>query len=148
MFKSWKKQEYPSIRETTRQFNMNHATLDRQINGDLSIAESHEQQQLLSIAEETALCLYNTHLSWQRYHPKPTIIKEMIEELRKTRVERININEIQLIMYESIDKEWVKCFIDEHFLLKRTCVQKIKGLRVKKIYHEDVIEWFELYWVG
>ena len=41
--KSWKKQEYPSIRQTARQFNMDLVTLRRRINGDLSIAESREQ---------------------------------------------------------------------------------------------------------
>ena len=40
--KSWKKQEYPSIRQTARQFNMNLATLHRRINRDLSIAKSRE----------------------------------------------------------------------------------------------------------
>ena len=79
--KSWKKQEYPSIRQTARQFNVDPATLRRRINGGLSIAESREQQQLLSIAEETALYLYNTHLSQQGYYPEPAVIKEMAKEL-------------------------------------------------------------------
>jgi transposase-like protein len=61
--KSWKKQEYPSIRETARQFNVNDTTLGRRINGGLSIAE------------ETALYLYNTRLSRQGYHPEPAVIK-------------------------------------------------------------------------
>jgi len=61
--KSWKKQEYPSIHQTAHQFNVNPTTLHQQINEGLSIAESREQQQLLSIAKETALYLYNTHLS-------------------------------------------------------------------------------------
>ena len=61
--KSWKKQEYPSIRQIARQFNVDPATLHRRINEGLSIVESREQQQLLSIAEETVLYLYNTHLS-------------------------------------------------------------------------------------
>ena len=81
ILKSWKKQEYPSIHQTARQFNVDPATLRRRINGGLSIAESREQQQLLSIAEETALYLYNTHLSQQGYYPEPAVIKEMAKEL-------------------------------------------------------------------
>ena len=79
--KSWKKQEYPSIRQTACQFNVDPTTLHRRINGGLSIAESREQQQLLSIAKETALYLYNTHLSQQGYYPEPAVIKEMAKEL-------------------------------------------------------------------
>ena len=78
--KSWKKQEYPSIRQTARQFNMNLTTLRRRINGDLSIAESREQQQLLSIAEEIVFYLYNTCFSQQEYYSKSIIIKKIIEE--------------------------------------------------------------------
>ena len=103
--KSWKKQEYPSIHQTARQFNVNPITLHRRINEGLSIAESREQQQLLSIAEEIALYLYNTHLSRQEYYSKSIIIKEMIEELRLIHVEKLNVDEIQLIMYDSIDEE-------------------------------------------
>jgi hypothetical protein len=40
--KSWKKQEYPNIRETARQFNVNDVTLGRRIKGGLSIAASRE----------------------------------------------------------------------------------------------------------
>jgi hypothetical protein len=69
----------------------------------------------------------------------------MAEELRRACVERINVNGIQLVVYEPIGEEWVERFIDRHPPLKRACVQKIKGLRAKEIYHEDVIEWFELY---
>ena len=46
----------------------------------------------------------------------------MIEEIRRTHIERINVNEIQLIIYESIDEEWMKRFIDEYFSLKRAYV--------------------------
>jgi hypothetical protein len=42
--KSWKKKEYPSIRETARQFNVNDVTLGRRIKGGLSIAQSREPQ--------------------------------------------------------------------------------------------------------
>jgi DDE superfamily endonuclease/Tc5 transposase DNA-binding domain len=140
--KSWKKQEYPSIRKTARQFNVNDITLGRQIKGGLSIAESREPQQLLSIAEETALYLYNTRLSRQGYHPEPAVIKEMAEELRRARVEKINVDGIQLVVYEPIGEEWVERFIGRHPLLKRARVQKIERLRVKEIYRDDVIEWF------
>ena len=78
----WKKQEYPSIHKTAHQFNVNDVAFGRRIKGGLSIAESCEQQQLLSIAEETALYLYNTRLSRQGYHPEPAVIKEMAEKLR------------------------------------------------------------------
>jgi hypothetical protein len=141
--KSWKKQEYPSIREIARQFNVNDVTLGRRINGGLSIVESREQQQLLSIAEETALYLYNTRLSRQGYHPEPAVIKEMAEELRRARIEKINVDGIQLVVYEPIGEEWVERFIGRHPLLKRARVQKIERLRVKEIYREDVIEWFD-----
>jgi hypothetical protein len=104
--KSWKKQEYPSIHKTARQFNVDPATLRRRINGGLSIAESREQQ-LLSIAEETALYLYNTRLSRQGYYPEPAVIKEMAEELRRTRVEKLNVDGIQLVVYDPIGEEWV-----------------------------------------
>ena len=120
--KSWKKQEYLSIHQTIHQFNMNLITLHRWINEDLSIAKSREQQQLLSIAKEIIFYLYNTYLLRQRYYPKSIIIKKMIEELQLTHVEKLNIDEIQFIIYNSIDKEWMNWFIDQYFLLKRICV--------------------------
>ena len=122
MLKSWKKQEYPSIREIAHQFNINHIILDRWINEDLSIVESREQQQLLSIAEEIAFYLYNTHLSRQEYYPKSIVIKKIVEELRLTYIEKLNVDEIQFIMYDSIDEEWMNRFIDQHSLLKRARV--------------------------
>ena len=67
----------------------------------------------------------------------------MTEELRRTRVEKLNIDEIQLVMYNSIDEEWVKRFIDQYSFLKWACVQKIEWLWVKEIYHKDIIEWFD-----
>ena len=106
--KSWKKQEYPSIHQTAHQFNVDPITLQRRINRGLSIAESHEQQQLLSIAKETALYLYNTHLSRQGYYSESTVIKEMTEELRRTHVEKLNVDGIQLVVYDPIGEEWVE----------------------------------------
>ena len=73
---------------------------------------------------------------------EPAVIKEMAEELRRARVEKINVDGIQLVVYEPIGEEWVERFIGRHPLLKRARVQKIERLRVKEIYHEDVIEWF------
>ena len=34
-------------------------------------------------------------------------------------------------------------FIDRHSLLKRAHIQKIERLRMKEIYHEDIVERFD-----
>src|SRR5271167_3142202 len=64
--KSWKKQEYPSIRETARQFNVNDVTLRQRVNGGLSIAESCEPQQpVMSIlTQRIRIFEYSMFESW------------------------------------------------------------------------------------
>ena len=120
--KSWKKQEYLNIHQNAHQFNMNSITLHQWINKNLSIVKSCEQQQLLSIAKEIAFYLYNIYLSRQEYYSKLIIIKKITKEFQKTHIKRININKIQLIIYKSINEEWMKCFIDEYLSLKRACI--------------------------
>lgn len=63
-------------------------------------------------AKETTSYLYDTRLSRQEYHSESTVIKGMTENLWRTRVERINVDEIQLCRVRSIGEEWVKHFID------------------------------------
>jgi hypothetical protein len=67
----------------------------------------------------------------------------MAEELRRARVDKLNVDGIQLVVYDPIGEEWMERFIGRHPLLKRAHVQKIERLRVKEIYREDVIESFD-----
>ena len=59
------------------------------------------------IAEKTKLIQWVTHLTINGYPSRHSLLREMAKELLKRHVRHINDDNIQLISYESIGKDWL-----------------------------------------
>ena len=68
---------------------------------------AQESEQILSHAEEKELARWITRLTIIGYPPRRSILKEMVEEVRKRRVKQFNEDNMQLIQYNDIGTEWV-----------------------------------------
>jgi len=76
-----RKGQYSSVRAAAKAHDVSHATLNRRINGGKSIAESREDQQNLSIAEEKAFLLWVSQMTAARHPVRHGYIREMAHHI-------------------------------------------------------------------
>ena len=110
--------QFSSVHQATKHFNIGHNTLGHRLAGGKSVAESRELVQLLTIPEETALSQWITQLTVSDYPMSQAFLREMIEKIRQKRVHDVNKPSIQLIIYESIGKQWIQRFLQRYSHLK------------------------------
>ena len=108
------KKEVKNVYEPAKRFKVNRETLRLRVNGGLSLVESHESTQLLSVAEENALVLWCKRLSAAGFPPRHQLLKEMAWEILTCRVASINTNGMQLITHQPIGQAWTKRFVQRH----------------------------------
>ena len=103
--------KFPCVYVAACHFKVSHVTLGRGMNGGKSVAESCETQQLLSIAEQSALAEWIRQMTAVGHPPTHSLIGDVAEELRKHRTVGINDYGGQLVVYERIG----------HFVTHRYC---------------------------
>ena len=101
-------------------------TVSRRLSGGKSVAESRENSQLLTIPEEKALVEWITRLTMTGHPATHAFIREMAEEIRRKRVEKIN-NEMELISYDPIGTKWVPTFLKRYPQLETTLSEIIEA---------------------
>ena len=92
--------------------------------------KAHERDQLLSETEEKELVRWITRLTATGYAPRHVTLREMAEEIRKRRVRQINSDDIQLVEYEPIGKQWIPRFLRRHSELASITIRSIDAARV------------------
>src|SRR5579859_1806804 len=89
------KRKFKSIRAIERAFRVPYLTLKHQVHGRKTRVQSHEQQQILTPAEESELTRWITELTAIGYPPGFSLVREMGEELDKLHIQQINDNSIE-----------------------------------------------------
>jgi len=98
---------------------------------------AHECDQNLTHAEETELVRWITRLTISGYPPRYKALREMAEEIRKRRVKNINDDGMQLVEYDLIGKDWVRCFILRHSELASVTPEPLKRHESKTPHLND-----------
>jgi hypothetical protein len=117
-------------------------TLTRRLNGGHNHAQSREQTQLLSIAEENALALWCRRTSAGGCPIPHRVIREMAWEIMTRRVASVNTSAMQLVNLPTIGKDWVKRFLHRYPRLKTVQGRRLEFSRGKDTTIEDIQVWF------
>ena len=136
--------EFPSIRAASRHYSIPFETLQLRVLGGQMHAESREELQLLTPAEEQVLADLITRLAASGHPLSHAQVREMAEEIRKRRLRNINDNSIQLITYEPLGQQWVPQFLARHSQLKSVMGKSIELARVKESSPEVIAHWFSV----
>ena len=91
--------------------------------------------------EEKALGRWVSELTRNGFPPRHGTIREMAEEIRNTRVTKVNDSSIQLVQYPPIGKEWVSRFLQRHPHLKADYSRRIDASRIKESSPEIIKKW-------
>jgi hypothetical protein len=142
--KSLTTNEFPSIRQASKHFNIPYETLRCRYHGRPSQAESHESGQLFSSSEEKALVNLIIRSSASGHPLDHTQLKEMAEEIRKRRLRGINEPSVELVTYDPIGSQWVQRFLQRHPELKSIMGKCIELARVKESTPEVIEHWFTI----
>lgn len=82
-------------------------TLTRRVLGGYSRVQAQQNQQLFSIVEESTLFKWICQFSSMGRPIRHQLIKELAEEIRIQRVQRVNDASSQIVRYPLIGKEWI-----------------------------------------
>ena len=134
------KREFKSVREAARHNNVCHTTLLQRWKGGKSTAESHEDQQNLTIPEENALVEWITHLTACGHPPRHAFIRELAQEIQFSRAQRDSDSSNPPF---SLGTTWVQRFLHRHPELETTIGRTIEAARVKEISKAKVTAWFD-----
>ncbi len=140
--KDYKAGHFKSYRATARAWNVPKTTLIERAKGRKPRNQAHEDEQILTAAEEKELAQWITHLTICSYPPKPHTIKEMAEAIRTRRTLGINDASITLVQYNEIGEKWVTWFLEHHSELASIMPEQIDGARVNESSHEVFQKWF------
>ena len=140
--KDYKAGRFKSYRATAQAWNVPKTTLIERAKGRKSRNQAHEDEQILTAAEEKELARWITRLTICGYPPKPHTIKEMAEAIRTRRTLGINDASITLVQYNEIGEKWVTRFLERHSELASIMPEQIDAARVKESSHEVFQKWF------
>jgi len=107
-----KTKKYRSIRKATIDFNVKRTTLNNRFNGHKSRRESHESLQNLSSAEEGELRRWISKLMATGFSPCHSLVREMSEAIRNHRLCAVNNENIELVEYPPLGRDWVCNFLN------------------------------------
>src|SRR5436190_571829 len=109
-----KTNKYKSIRKAVIDFNVKRRTLNNRFNGRKSRRESYESLQNLSPAEEEELGRWISKLTATGFSPSHSLVREMSEAIRNRRLRAINDENMQLVEYLPLGRDWVRNFLKRH----------------------------------
>ena len=70
------------------------------------------------------------------------LIKELAEEIRIQRVQRVNNASSQIIRYPPIGQQWIQRFIQRHIELATITTRQIESARHQEATYEALKHWF------
>lgn len=134
------KDQYPSVRAAVKAHDVNHVTLNNRMKGGRSIAESREDHQNLSIAEEKALSRWIIHMTATGHPVRHGFIREMAQQIQKSRHHDPTKSPS---FYPAIGDSWIQCFLHRHPHLITIISCIIKAAHLKEISKEAINKWFD-----
>lgn len=137
-----RKGQYSSIRAAAKAHNVSKSTLSRRMNGGKSIAESREDQQNLSIAEEKALLRWVSQMTAAGHPVRHGYIREMAYHMLISRHDD-SANPSSLPPY--IGDTWVQRFLHRNPQLVTIISCTIEAARLKETTKEAIENWFDQY---
>jgi len=132
-----------SIRTIAREFNVPRSTLHDRLGGKSARNQAHEESMHLTKVEEMELVHWITKLTQRGYAPRHRTIRELAEIIRNERTRGINDDDIQLVNYDPIGKDWVVRFLSRHPVLESARRKCIEAARIKDVSVERLVKWFE-----
>jgi len=138
-----RKKSKVSLNRIAKDFDVPRQTLRGRINGTLPRNKAQEDLMHLTNEEETELAKWITTLTQRGYAPRYNTIRELAGIIRNRRVIGVNDDDIQLVNYNSIGKDWVPRFISRHPQLESERRKCIEAARIKDVSSERLERWFE-----
>src|SRR5438552_2523608 len=124
-------------------FNVQKQTLYNRLNRKLPRNKAHEQEQILTNAEEKELVRWITRLTFTGYPPRPVTLREMVEEIRKRRVRESTPTIMRNNESNPIGQQWLYRFLRRHPELANVKPRGIDSVRVKDTSPERLAKWFK-----
>src|SRR5579862_6573636 len=125
--------KYKSVAEASRQLGVSRTTLTRHLKGGKTRAQARERQQLLTAQEERALVDWISHAAGVGNPVPHSYIKEMAEEIRRTRVGQ------KLEFIRPMGGKWTRAFMKRFPQLKTKLSKAIEAARVTDVTREQVL---------
>ena len=108
---------YSSLRKAATVNDIPKTTLTVHFNGRQTCIQSHENQQLLSMHEESELVRWITFTTKAGYPVQHAILRSMAQEIVQQCVCQIN-DDCELVSYPPIGNDWTKRFLSRHMELE------------------------------
>ena len=131
---------YKSLYEAAIKLHLSDDTLYRREKGYEGRVAAHEDQQLLTRAEERALVKWLTHLTASGYPARHSFLRKMAEGLQIMRIAKINDASEELVSYPPIGKNWPTRFLHRHPQLKIMIAHAIEVCRIKEVIRPAIVE--------
>ena len=128
------RQEMPDVPKTT---------LYERLHGCVPRNKAHEDQEILTCAEEQELAGWISQMTRVNCAPSHPLVRHMAEHIRSRRVCNINEEYIQFVHYEPLGKHWVTRFMRRHPQLQTVLPRPIEGACVKDSLYEAIKRYFE-----
>jgi len=132
-----------SLNRIAKEYNVPRQTLKDRLDGKLPRNKAHEELMHLTNDEEKELAKWITTLTQRGYAPRYRTIRELAEIIRNRRVIGVNDEDIQLVQYNTIGKDWVARFMSRHFQLESERRKGIEAARIKDVSPERLQRWFD-----
>jgi hypothetical protein len=115
-------------------------TVQRHVFGGLSRSSAHENQQILSVAEEKTLVRWITRLTTTGFPASPALVVEMAEEIR---VGRLHLGKGESIYLRAISEHWIDRFRIRNPDIQGVWIRQIDNNRHNATNMEVVKRWFD-----
>jgi hypothetical protein len=136
------KNEFNSIRATTKFFNVPETTLRRRYHKGLTQSTSHEMYQILINAEEDTLVRWIKRYTSTRTHITNTLLKELALQLRAARVTHASHLFLPHPQLDRINNKWLLRFQKRHPEVGGIYTHQLKHIRKDGATYEHVERWF------
>jgi DNA-binding MarR family transcriptional regulator len=139
---AYQNRQFTSLKAIAEHFQVDRMTLTRRVSGGHSRVQARQNQQLLSVVEESTLVKWICQFSSMGRPIRHQLIKELVEEIRIQRVQCVNDASSQIVRYPPIGKEWIQRFIQRHIELATITTRQIESARHQEATFEALEHWF------
>src|SRR5579871_404521 len=134
---------FTSAHDAAKQMpDVRRSTLYDRLNGAQPQNQAHEDQQILTYAEERELAEWVSYMTHLNHAPSYSMIRHMAENLLSRRVRNINDEFIEYVRYESIGEQRLIRFKRRHPYLQTIMPRLIEAARVKEMSYETLKHYF------
>jgi hypothetical protein len=136
---------YQTLNEAAVKLRVDADILYRRCKGVEGRVAAHEDQRLLTQAEERALVKWLTHLTASGYPARHSFLRKMAVGLQNMRIAKINDASQELVSYPPIGKNWSTRFLNRYPQLKTMIARAIETSRIKEVTRPLIVEWFDVF---